>query len=124
MNIVNTLRKEKPMLIKLLYGTVICVLSFRLPAKVARLSRKTNEAEIRAVYNVLYGNYNYVSFRTFNNEKPIEVAISSKIFAPYATLSLTLSFVLVVSDVMCVFPAETVFLNLAQKPLNCGVKYP
>ena len=59
----------------------ICVLSFRLPAKVARLFGKTNEAE--------NGNHNYVSFRTFNNEKPIEVAISSKNFAPYATLSLT-----------------------------------
>ena len=113
------------MLIKLLYGTVICVLSFRLPAKVARLSWKTNEAvyrEIRAVYNVLHGNYNYVSFRTFNNEKPIEVAISTKIFAPYATLSLTLSFVLVVSDVMCVFPAETVFLTFSTKTIELQCK--
>ena len=39
--------------------------------------------------NVLYGNYNYVFFRTFNNEKLIEVAIWSKNFARYATLSLT-----------------------------------
>ena len=71
---------------------MICVLSFRFPAKVARLFWKTDEAEqreIRDVYNVLHDNYNYVSFRTFNNEKPIEVAISSKNFAPYATLSLT-----------------------------------
>ena len=51
---------------------------------------------------------NYVSSRTFNNEKPIEVAISSKNFAFYAT-SHTNAFVLVVSDVMCVFSAETEF---------------
>ena len=52
-------------------------------AKVVRLFWKINETEekeIRDFYNVLYRNYNYVSFRTFNNEKPIEVA----------TLSLTL----------------------------------
>ena len=46
-------------------------------------------SERQYVYNVLYGNYNYVSPRTFNNEKPIELAISSKKLAPYATLSLT-----------------------------------
>ena len=49
---------------------------------------------------------NYVSSRTFNNEKTIEVAIASKNFALYAT-SHTNAFVLVVSDVMCVFSAET-----------------
>ena len=46
--------------------------------------------------------------RTFNNEKTIEVAIASKNFALYAT-SHTNAFVLVVSDVMCVFSAETEF---------------
>ena len=51
---------------------------------------------------------NYVSSRTFNDEKPIEIAISSKNFAFYAT-SHTNAFVLVVSDVMCVFSAETEF---------------
>ena len=72
---------------------MISVLSFDLPAKVARLLWVTDEAEewkIRDVYNVLYSNCNYVPFRTFNNEKPIEVAILSKNFAPYATLPLTL----------------------------------
>ena len=49
---------------------------------------------------------NYVFSRTFNNEKTIEVAIASKNFALYAT-SHTNAFVLVVSDVMCVFSAET-----------------
>ena len=39
MNIMKTLRKEKPMLIKNF------PLIFRLPAKVARLFWKTNEAE-------------------------------------------------------------------------------
>ena len=51
---------------------------------------------------------NYVSSRTFNNEKTIEVAISSKSFVLYAT-SHTNAFVLVVSDVMCVFSKETEF---------------
>ena len=50
-----------------------------------KLNRERSE-----ISAVLYKNYNYVSFRTFNNEKPIEVAISSENFAPYATLSLTL----------------------------------
>ena len=49
---------------------------------------------------------NYVSSRNFNDEEMIEVAISSKNFALYAT-SHTNAFVLVVSDVMCVFSAET-----------------
>ena len=49
---------------------------------------------------------NYVSSRNFNDEKLIEIAISSKNFALYAT-SHTNAFVLVVSDVMCVFYAET-----------------
>ena len=44
----------------------------------------------RDVYSLLYGNYSFVSFRTFNSEKPIEVAISSNNFAPYATLALIL----------------------------------
>ena len=51
---------------------------------------------------------NYVSSRNFNDEKMIEVAISSKNFVLYAT-SHTNAFVLVVSDVMCVFSAETEF---------------
>ena len=51
---------------------------------------------------------NYVSSRNFNDEKLIEIAISSKNFALYAT-SHTNAFVLVVSDVMCVFSAETEF---------------
>ena len=85
MNIGKTLRKERPRLIKLPYGNVMCVLIFFFffLAKVVRLFWKINETEekeIRDFYNVLYRNYNYVSFRTFNNEKPIEVA----------TLSLTL----------------------------------
>ena len=42
--------------------------------KLMKFNRKRSEI------NVLYRNYNYVFFRTFNNEKPIEVA----------TLSLTL----------------------------------
>ena len=50
-----------------------------------KLNRERSE-----ISAVLYKNYNYVSFRTFNKEKPIEVAISSENFAPYATLSLTL----------------------------------
>ena len=46
MNIVKTLRKEKPRLIKLPDGTVMCVLSFFFFfAKVAKLFWKTNEAE-------------------------------------------------------------------------------
>ena len=49
---------------------------------------------------------NYASSRNFNDEKLIEIAISSKNFALYAT-SHTNAFVLVVSDVMCVFYAET-----------------
>ena len=51
---------------------------------------------------------NYVSSRNFYDEKLIEVAISSKNSALYAT-SHTNAFVLVVSDVMCVFSAETEF---------------
>ena len=38
-------KEREAMLIKLPYGTVICVLSFRFPAKVARLLWKTDEAE-------------------------------------------------------------------------------
>ena len=93
MNIVKTLRKEKPMLIKISLRNCNLRSYFRLPAKAARLFWKTNEAEqweIRDVYNVLNSNYNYVSSGNFHNEKPIEVAISSKNFAPYATLSLPL----------------------------------
>ena len=50
MNIGKTLRKEKPRLIKLPYGNVMCVLSFFFfffffLAKVVRLFWKTNEAE-------------------------------------------------------------------------------
>ena len=48
MNTVKTLRKEKPRLIKLPDGTVMCVLSFFFFfffAKVAKLFWKTNEAE-------------------------------------------------------------------------------
>ena len=75
MNIGKTLRKEKPRLIKLPYGNVMCVLSFFFfffLAKVVRLFWKINETEekeIRDFYNVLYKNYNYVSFRNVNNEK-------------------------------------------------------
>ena len=47
MNIGKTLRKEKPRLIKLPYGNVMCVLSFFcfFLAKVLWLFWKTNEAE-------------------------------------------------------------------------------
>ena len=45
MNIGKTLRKEKPRLIKLPYGNVMCILSFFFLAKVVRLFWKTNEAE-------------------------------------------------------------------------------
>ena len=44
MNIGKTLRKERPRLIKLPYGDVMCVLGFFL-AKVVGLFWKTNEAE-------------------------------------------------------------------------------
>ena len=45
MNIVKTLRKEKPMLITLPYGSMNCVVSFRLPASIPWLFWKTDEAE-------------------------------------------------------------------------------
>ena len=62
MNIGKTLRKEKPRLIKLPYGNVMCVLSFFcfFLAKVLWLFWKTNEAELKEIrdfYNVLYRNY-------------------------------------------------------------------
>ena len=99
MNIVKTLRKGKPMLIKLPYGSVICVLSFRLPANIAWLFWKTNEAEWWEINDVWQL---YVSFRTFYNEKPISVAILSYIVSKLALFS-------VVSKVMCVFSWETDF---------------
>ena len=85
MNIGKTLRKERPRLIKLPYRNVMWVISFFFffLAKVVRLFWKINETEekeIRDFYNVLYRNYNYVSFRNFNSEKQTELA----------TLSLTL----------------------------------
>ena len=89
MNIVKTLKKEKPMLIKLPYGSVICVLSFRLPANIAWLFWKTNEAEWWEINDVWQL---YVSFRTFDNEKPISVAILSENFPSYPILSLNLPF--------------------------------
>ena len=58
------------MLITLPYGSVICVLSFRLLANMAWLLWKL-----------------YVSSRTFNNEKPISVAILSGNFPSYPILS-------------------------------------
>ena len=115
MNIVKTLRKGKPMLIKLPYGSVICVLSFRLPANIAWLFWKTNEAEWWEINDVWQL---YVSFGTFDNEKPISVAILSENFPSYPILSLNLpffglcdtyAFILVVIEVMCVFSGETDF---------------
>ena len=103
------------MLIKLPYGSVICVLSFRLPANIAWLFWKTNEAdwwEINDVWQL------YVSCRTFDNEKPISVVILSENFPSYPILSLNLpffclcdtyAFILVVIEVMCVFSGETDF---------------
>ena len=93
MNIVKTQKKEKPMLIKLPYGSVICVLSFRLPANIAWLFWKTNEAdwlEINDVWQL------YVSSGTFDNEKPISVVILSENFPSYPILSLSLPFFLFV----------------------------
>ena len=60
MNIVETLRKEKPMLIKLPYGTVICVLSFLFTCQSRLVILETNEEkkrEIRDVFNLQYDNY-------------------------------------------------------------------
>ena len=103
------------MLIKLPYGSVICVLSFRLPANIAWLFWKTNEAEWWEINNVWQL---YVSFRTFDNEKPISVAILSENFPSYPILSLNLPFFglcdtyafnLVVIEVMCVFSGGTDF---------------
>ena len=103
------------MLIKLPYGSVICVLSFRLPANIAWLFWKTNEAEWWEINDVWQL---YISFRTFNNEKPISVAILIENFPSYPILSLNLpffwcgdtyTFILVVSKVMCVFSGETDF---------------
>ena len=70
------------MLIKLPYGSVICVLSFRLPANIAWLFWKTNEAEWWEINDVWQL---YVSFRTFDNEKPISAAILSENFPSYPT---------------------------------------
>ena len=72
------------MLIKLPYGSVICVLSFRLHANIAWLFWKINEAEWWEINDVWQL---YVSFRTFNNEKPISVAILSWNFPSYPILS-------------------------------------
>ena len=85
-----------------------CIVSFRLPANIARLFWKTNEAECWEINDVWQL---FVSFRTFNNEKPISVAILSENFPSYPILSLNLpffwfgetyTFILVVSEVMCV----------------------
>ena len=84
MNFVKTLKKEKPTLITLPYGSVICVLSFRLLANMACLLWKTNEAEWWEINDVWQL---YVSSRTFNNEKPISVAILSGNFPSYHILS-------------------------------------
>ena len=48
----NAKEKTKPMLVKLPYGTVICVLSFRLPAKVARklVKQKSERLEMALTY--------------------------------------------------------------------------
>ena len=103
------------MLIKLPYGSVICVISFRLPANIAWLFWKTNEAEWWEINNVWQL---YVSFRTVDNEKPISVAILSENFPSYPILSLNLPFFglcdtyafnLVVIEVMCVFSGGTDF---------------
>ena len=98
---------------------MMCVLSFFFffLAKVVRLFWKINETEekeIRDFYNVLYKNYNYVSFRNVNNEK---VDWGSHL------VSHTYAFVLVVSDVMCVFSAETHFLAFNTKTIElwCAV---
>ena len=85
----ETLKKEKLMLITLPYGSVICVLSFRLPANIAWLFWKTNEAEWWEINDV---RQLYISFRTFDNEKPISVAIVSENFSSYLILSLNLPF--------------------------------
>ena len=115
MNIVKTLRKERPMLIKLPYGSVICVLSFRLHANIAWLFWKINEAEWWEINDV---RQLYVSFRTFNNEKPFSVAILIENFPSYPIVSLnlplfslcdTFAFILVVSEAMYVFAEETDF---------------
>ena len=103
------------MLITLPYGSVICVLSFRLPANIAWLFWKTNEAEWWEINDVWQL---YISFGTFDNEKPISVAILSENFPSYSILSLNLPFfglrdthalILVVSEAMCVFSGETDF---------------
>ena len=65
------------------------ILVFDIPAEVARLFWKTNEAEkweIRDVFIVLYGNFTY-PFWTFPKEKPISVAILSENFASYSIVS-------------------------------------
>ena len=52
------LRKEKPMLIKLPYGTVICVLSFLFTCQSRLVILETNEEKkwaIRDVFNLLSG---------------------------------------------------------------------
>ena len=77
------------MLIKLPYGSMNCIVSFRLPANIARLFWKINEAEWWEINDVWQL---YVSFRTFNNEKPISVAILSENFPSYPILSLNLPF--------------------------------
>ena len=50
------------MLVKLPYGTVICVLSFRFTRQSRQVILEANEAkkwEIRDVFNVLYGKDTY-----------------------------------------------------------------
>ena len=116
------------MLIKLPYESVICVLSFRLPANIAWLFWKTNEAEWWEINDVWQL---YVSSRTFNNEKPISVAILSGNFPSYPILSKlalffslcdTYAFILVVSEVMCVFSGETEFWTFSAKTIELGWK--
>ena len=106
---------------------------FVLPAKVAGLFWKTNEAkkwDIIDAFNVLVWQL-YVSFRTCYNEKPINVAISRENFASYSILFKfalffglfhTYAFVLVVSAVLCVFSGKTDFWAFSLKAIESGCK--
>ena len=53
MNIVNTLRKEKPMLIKLLYGTVICVFVYP-PKSLGYLGKLMKLNSERSELSIMY----------------------------------------------------------------------
>ena len=117
MNIVKTLRKEKPRLIKLPNGTVMCVLSFLLfflfspksPSyfgKLMRLNRKRSEISATYCIGIVIMYPLKLLIMKSRLRQPSRVRALHLMLHCLSHLCIRL----VVSDVTCVFSAETHFL--------------